>query len=300
MMARKFLFFINPVSGTKNKLQLEKKIIKKCNERNTGFEILLTAKDANYSFLREKIRKEAITDIIVCGGDGTLNPIIGSLLNTPINFGIIPMGSGNGLAFAAKIPSGIDKAFDVIFKGKALCVDAFFINGNVSCMLCGIGFDAQVAYDFSLQKKRGLGSYIRQSVKNFFSAVAYPFEVEINDTAFEVDAFLICIANGNQFGNNFTIAPKASLNDGFIDIIIVKKMNKLRVIWAVLKQMKTGKLTMFSEQNLSKKSVLYLQDKKMRIHNKSKAPLHIDGDPAPTSEYFDIEILPSAFRLIQP
>ncbi|HEY5408123.1 MAG TPA: acylglycerol kinase family protein, partial [Ginsengibacter sp.] len=105
---RKILFFINPISGTQNKLRLEKKIIKKCLANNIGFELLSTAEDGNYAFLRERIMKDKITDIVICGGDGTLSPVISYLLNIEINVGIIPMGSGNGLAFTAKIPRSVD------------------------------------------------------------------------------------------------------------------------------------------------------------------------------------------------
>ncbi|HEV8083981.1 MAG TPA: YegS/Rv2252/BmrU family lipid kinase [Chitinophagaceae bacterium] len=299
-MSRKILFFINPISGTRSKLQLERKIIKKCYEQNVGFEMLLTAEDGNYSFLKEKIKKDKITDIVICGGDGSMNPIVASLLNTKINFGIIPLGSGNGLAFAAKIPRSVNKAFDVIFNGKASCVDAFLINDKVSCMLCGIGFDAQVAYDFSLQKKRGLTNYIRQSFKNFLSADTYPFEIEINNTFLKVDAFFICVANSNQFGNNFTIAPKASLNDGLIDIIVVKKTGKIKVLWSLVKQMKTGKLTKDAEKNFFNENILYFQADALKLKNIKLAPLHIDGDPSPTYKDFDIQIIPNAFMLIQP
>ena len=299
-MRRKILFFINPISGTRSKLQLERKIIKKCYEQNVDFEMLLTAEDGNYSFLKEKIKKDKITDIVICGGDGSMNPIVASLLNAKINFGIIPLGSGNGLAFAAKIPRSVNKAFDVIFNGKASCVDAFLINEKVSCMLCGIGFDAQVAYDFSLQKKRGLTNYIRQSFKNFLSADTYPFEIEINNTFLKVDAFFICVANSNQFGNNFTIAPKASLNDGLLDIIVVKKTGKLKVLWSLVKQMKTGKLTKDAEKNFFNENILYFQAEALKLKNIKLAPLHIDGDPSPTCKDFDIQIIPNAFMLIQP
>ncbi len=299
-MRRKILFFINPVSGTKSKLQLERKIIKKCYEQNVAFEILLTSEDGNYTFLREKIKKDKVTDIVICGGDGTMNPFVASLMNIKINFGIIPLGSGNGLAFAAKIPRSVDKAFEIIFNGKSSCIDAFLINDKVSCMLCGVGFDAQVAYDFSLQKKRGLNTYIRQSFKNFLSAKSYPFELEINNTLLKLDAFFICIANSNQFGNNFTIAPKAHLNDGLVDIIVVKKMGKLKVLWSVFKQMKTGKLTRDAEKNFFKENILYFQAPKLKLKNTKLAPLHIDGDPAQSNKNFDIQIIPNAFMLIQP
>ncbi|KAA9042072.1 diacylglycerol kinase family lipid kinase [Ginsengibacter hankyongi] len=297
---RNILFFINPISGTRNKLQLEKKIVQKCEEHNIGFKILFTAADGNYSFLREQIKQDKVTDVVICGGDGTLSPVISSLLNVKVNIGIIPTGSGNGLAFTAKIPRSVDKALEIIFKGKTSCVDSFLINGKLSCMLCGIGLDAQVAYDFSLQKKRGLSTYIKQTFKNFLAATPYHFELKVRDTTFKVDAFFICIANSNQFGNNFTIAPEASLNDGLLDIIVVKKMSKLRIIWSVFKQMKTGKIITFEEKNFHKKNILYFQTGSLQIINPEMAPLHIDGDHAPTAKKFDIEILPSAFTLIRP
>jgi len=297
---RKILFFINPVSGTGGKLRLEKKIIKKCGEFNIGFELLFTAADGDYSFLREKIKKDNITDVIICGGDGTLSPVISSLLNIKVNIGIIPKGSGNGLAFTAGIPRSVDRALEIIFKAKTSYTDAFLINGKLSCMLSGIGLDAQVAYDFSLQKKRGLATYIKQTFRNFLSASTYQFELNVKNIQFKVDAFFICIANSNQFGNNFTIAPEASLNDGLLDIIVVKKMSKPRIIWSVFKQMKTGKIITFEEKHFNKKNILYFQTDSLQIMNPEMAPLHIDGDHAQTSKKFDIEILPSAFTLIRP
>lgn len=299
-MTRKILFFINPISGTGSKLRLERKIIRKCYDHNVAFEMLLTAEDGNYSFLRDKIKEDKITDIVICGGDGSLNPVVAALLNIKVNFGIIPLGSGNGLAFAAKIPKSIDKAFELILKGKASCVDAFLINDRLSCMLCGVGFDAQVAYDFSLQKKRGLRTYLIQSLKNFISASTYPFVIEINGTSITADAFFICIANSNQFGNNITIAPKASMSDGLVDLIIVKKMGKLNVILSLLKQISAGKLTNEEEKDFLNKNVLYFQAGTLKIYNKNLAPLHIDGDPAQTAGEFVINVIPNAFMLIQP
>lgn len=300
-MSRKFLFFINPISGTASKSGLEKKIIQRCTEKRHGFEILFTAEDGDYLFLPEKIRRDSITDIIICGGDGSLRAIIASILNIKkVNVGIIPLGSGNGLAFTAKIPRSLDKALDIIFKGKTSRIDAFFINGKFSCMLCGIGLDAQVAHDFSLQKKRGLTTYIKESFKNFISASPYHFELKVRDIKFKADAYFICIANSNQFGNNFTIAPEASLSDGLLDIIVVKKMSKAKIVWSVLMQMKSGKTSSYVEKNFHNKDIVYFQTDTLQIINHQMAPLHIDGDHAPTSKKFDIEILPSAFNLLVP
>jgi diacylglycerol kinase family enzyme len=167
-------------------------------------------------------------------------------------------------------------------------------------MLCGIGFDAQVAHDFALDKRRGFATYVKQSIRNFVKASSYTFDITIKGKTFSTEAFFISIANSNQFGNNFTIAPKASLDDGLLDIIIVKKMNKARLLWAVLQQIRSGKVVHSEEKNFQKKDVLYFQTDKLVISNPLLAPLHIDGEPAATDIEFTIKILPSAFRLIRP
>ena len=299
-MSRKILFFINPISGTKSKLHLENKIIKKCGEKNIPFEILFTSKEGDYDFLHDKIDREGITDIAICGGDGSISLIVSSILNIPVNVGIIPLGSGNGLARTAGIPKSVDKAIDVILTGKASYIDAFLINNRLSTHVCGLGFDAKVAHDFSKQKKRGLNSYTKLAIKNFLSARTFNFTIEAETNKFNVEAFLICIANSNQFGNNLKIAPKASICDGLLDIVIVKKTSKPQVVLSFVKQILSGKTESLFSKNIHKKNILYFQTKKITIGNLQLALLHIDGDPAQTSPKFSIEILPSAYKLIQP
>jgi YegS/Rv2252/BmrU family lipid kinase len=297
---RKILYFINPVSGPKRYPSLKKAITEKTAAQNIFFEIAATNSLGDYPNLIDKIKTQNFTDVIICGGDGTVNQIVSLLLGTHINIGIIPIGSGNGLALGAKITKNIDKSLQIIFTGKPTLIDGFFINDKFSCMLCGVGFDAQVAYDFSLHPKRGLSSYVLQSLKNFIKATPYQFDITHDGTTFSTDAYLISIANANQFGNNFTIAPKASLQDGLLDIIVVKKMNKINVIWTILKQIRSGKVGTQKDKNFHKRGILYFQTDKLIIHNHQLAPLHIDGDPAKTSEKFDIKILPKAFKLIMP
>jgi len=299
-MSRKIIYFINPISGTHSKENLIKKIEERTALQNIPFEILPTNAEGNYFFLKEKISNENITDIVICGGDGTISQIAATLLDEDIKIGIIPMGSGNGLALAAKIPKQIDKALDVIFTGKASYIDSFYINATFSCMLCGLGFDAQVAHEFAKQSKRGLPTYIKQTILNFINVRPWNFEIINKGKSFAAAAYFISIANSNQFGNQFTIAPKASLKDGLLDIIVVKKMSKLRFIWAVLQQVRNGKINDHDEKKFHEKNVLYFQTNKLIIHNLDAAPLHIDGDPSHTSKKFVIEIIPDAFKLIQP
>lgn len=299
-MSRKILFFINPISGTKSKLQLEKKIINKCEERNIFFEILFTSREGNYDFLPDKIKKENITDIAICGGDGSISPIVSYILNIPVNIGIVPLGSGNGLARTAGIPNSVDKAIDIIITGKATYIDAFYINNRLSVHVCGLGYDAKVAHDFAKLKKRGLHSYTKLTIKNFFSARTYNFIVEEGGNRIKLDAFLICIANSNQFGNNFKIAPKASICDGLLDIFILKKTTKSKAILVFVNQLLFGKIRSIKEEIFKKNNNLYFQTGAIKIENPQLALLHIDGDPAETSKSFSIEIIPSAYKLIQP
>jgi YegS/Rv2252/BmrU family lipid kinase len=299
-MPRRIIYFINPVSGTKGKEKLLQLIKEKNTSLNIQFEILHTNAQGDYLFLKEKIEQENITDIVICGGDGTVSQVAGTLIDEPVNIGIIPMGSGNGLAFAAKIPKNPAKALDLIFTGKATYIDSFFINTTFSCMLCGLGFDAQVAHDFAAQGKRGLATYIKQTINNFFVAEPYSFDIVNKGKSFNTSAYFISIANSNQFGNNVTIAPQASLSDGLLDVVIVKKMSKLRLIWALLTQMRKGEVDEYIEKTYHNKDILYFQTPRLIIHNLESAPLHIDGDPAETTKKFSIQVIPQAFKLIQP
>jgi YegS/Rv2252/BmrU family lipid kinase len=300
IMQRRFIYFINPISGTKGKIVLLELIKKSTAEKNIPFEILHTNAEGDYTYLHQKIAEEKITDVIVCGGDGTVNQIGNALQGLDVNMGIIPMGSGNGLAFAAKIPKQMNKALDIIFKGNAIYIDSFYINKKFSCMLCGLGFDAQVAHDFAKQKKRGLATYVKQSTKNFIGAKPYSFGLSVNGDAFTTEAFFISIANSNQFGNNFTIAPQASLHDGLLDIVIVNKMSKMRMLWNVLKQIRKGEVRPYEDKKYHRTDIGYFQTKKLLIKNPGQAPLHIDGDPAVTAAEFEIEIIENAFRLLMP
>ena len=299
-MPRKFIYIINPISGTRTKKDLQLLIEKNTKEQDIPFQIFPSVANGDYSFLHSIIKEQKITDIVIAGGDGTASQVINSLMDCDVNFGIIPCGSGNGLALAAKIPKQPAKALAIVFNGKPVATDAFYINNTFACMLCGLGFDAKVAHDFAKQTKRGLTTYIKEVIKNFFSAKTYSFDITINRNTFSIDAFFISIANSNQFGNNFTIAPKASLSDGLLDIVIVTKQSKLSLILQTLKQI-TGNNKLQSEAiEEKKKGIIYLQTDKLTILNKSEAPLHIDGDPAETPTSIEVIVKEKCFRLYQP
>ena len=299
-MQRKILYFINPISGTKNKNVLIERLSEKTTQQNIPFEIINTNKEGNYSFLKTKIKEDNITDIVICGGDGTVSTICSFLIGKNVNIGIIPMGSGNGLAYAAGISPKLNNALNIVFRGNTEVIDGFLVNEKFSCMLSGTGFDALVAHDFASVKKRGLFTYILKCFKYFFNSQTFRFTVEVNGQQIKTEAFFISIANSNQFGNYVTIAPMASLSDGLLDIIIVNKMNKLKLVYALIRQILMGKIASLSEENLNNKDIIYLQSESCNIYNHNLAPMHIDGEPVDTEEHIKIKIVKNAIRLIKP
>ena len=297
-MQKRIIYIINPIAGTRTKKNLHEFIQKTTRDRGVSFHIFPSVASGDYSFLRPIILEERITDVVIAGGDGTVSQVVSSLMNERVNFGIIPCGSGNGLALAAKIPKEPGKALDIIFHGEALAIDGFYVNNQFACMLCGVGFDAKVAHEFARQPRRGLSTYASLVSKNFFSISPYRFEVESNGMQFSTEAFFISIANSNQFGNNFTIAPQASLADGLLDIVIVKKAAKPVLLYNLARQIFAGKIKKV-ESSLDE-PIIYFQAPSIKIKNTGNAPMHIDGDPAETPEELNIEIRKKCFRLIHP
>ncbi|HEX2606325.1 MAG TPA: YegS/Rv2252/BmrU family lipid kinase [Flavisolibacter sp.] len=299
-MIRRFIYIVNPISGTRSKQSIKELIAAKTKAAGFEFEIFPSVANADYSFLHDTIKQQKITDVVIAGGDGTINQVINHLRKFPVQFGILPFGSGNGLAFSAGIPKNTEKALDIILKGNGQWTDAFLINDSFACMLVGLGFDAQVAHDFANDPKRGLATYIKQTIKNFFSAKTYPFTIKLQGRELRTDAFFISVANSNQFGNNFKIAPKASLTDGLLDIVIMTKQSKLSMLWQAALQVggfhQVERVSLLDE----KASLLYFQTEALSISNPKKAPMHIDGDPVETEKKLEIQLLKNCFRLVYP
>jgi diacylglycerol kinase (ATP) len=298
---RHIVYLINPISGTGKKASLKALISRSTEEQRIHYSIVDTHPTGDYHFLREKIKLEYVTDVVVVAGDGTVRQVAKALQGIPVavNLGIIPRGSGNGLAFAAGIPKDPRKALEIIFANRYKYIDAFYVNEQFCCMLSGLGFDAQVAHDFARSGTRGLPTYAKISFRNFFAAKTYPFEVYINGQQFDTEAYFISIANSNQFGNHFTIAPEASLGDGMLDIVIVQDMSKWKLVGSILRQVRNGKVQRHYGLSDSSKDILYFQAKSLVIRNPKLAPLHIDGDPWPGNDTFTIQVIPKAIRLLQ-
>lgn len=297
-MRRNFIYIVNPLSGTGSQDRVQNTIAKETLRAGIKFQFVPSVANGDYSFIEQTIIDEAVTDIIIVGGDGTVSQVIDSLMHLPVQFGVIPCGSGNGLAFGAGIPKAHKKALEIIFSNTAHRIDGFRVNKRFACMLCGIGFDAQVAHDFAKARQRGLSTYVKKVFSNFLSAKAYSFKIKINDKHFITSAYFISIANSNQFGNNFTIAPKASLSDGLLDVVIVTDQSKLKLLYSTIIQV-GGLNALQSKESIDKnKSVIYFQADEITISNYDNAPLHIDGEPVETEKKLHLAVLPNCFKLL--
>lgn len=299
-MDRKLLFLVNPISGTRTKEKLIAFITEKVTSAGYLFTIDYTNATGNYTLLKEKVIADRFTDIVIVGGDGSVNQVVQAFAALPVRFGILPVGSGNGLARAAGIPTKIKRALQVIIEGNTMPVDGFTINDAFSCMLSGLGFDAQVAHNFARKAKRGLFNYTKESLLHFFKAQPYGFEIKLPEFSFFTDAFLISIANSNQFGNNVTIAPQAKLNDGLLDVIVVQKMHKVKLPYAILKQLSGNNKMQQLVEDMEHKNIVYFQTPSLEISNLKLAPLHIDGEAVASAQHLSIKVLPNYFTLFVP
>jgi diacylglycerol kinase (ATP) len=229
-LVTKIHFIVNPVAGSGRNILSKEYLIDFFGD---FFE--LEIKESQYAKHAITLAKESVVqkvDIIVaCGGDGTINEVASCLVNTPVVLGIIPMGSGNGLASNLKIPRKIKNALQVIKNHAIIEIDAGMLNNEFFFSNTGIGFDAHVISDFEKTKKRKLWSYIK-SVTKTLGNYNYNNTVELRylDQTRVISPFLLFISNSNQMGYKMSLTPKASLQDGLLDIIIVPKLSDFKMV----------------------------------------------------------------------
>ena len=305
-MNRKLFYIINPIAGNGSRGSLRKQIEERTRKAGYDFECRDSAIDGNYDLIAHAIQSEGFTDIIIAGGDGTINQVVGALRHLDLPFGIIPCGSGNGLARAAKLSTDPSKALATIFSGNLQHIDGYTVNGAFACELTGLGFDGAVAHAYANSTTRGLNTYIKHAIKQFASAPSYKFCVHLLGQEIMLDAFMITVANADQFGNKVTIAPHASLSDGLLDVVVVKKQNKIPLLWRAYQQLSGRNRPLLGEEIVASLSsgtqqqdIHYWQVASIEIENLGGAMIHVDGEATPQVTKVKIEVAPSAFRLIR-
>jgi len=287
---RHITFIINPVSGTTKKKNITKLIQDIFGKSDIG----VAVRETEYAGHAREIAAELCsenTEIIAVGGDGTINEVVNGIGNSGAVFGIIPSGSGNGLARHLGISMRPKKAMELIKKGFTQNIDLMKINGEYSANVSGVGFDALVAHKFQDSKTRGFISYAQIAMNEFFKYKPQSYQFSIDGKEFEREAFLISFANSSQFGNNAFIAPKASITDGLIDVCILKP-------FPVVATAVVFERVMAKSINNSKFMEI-IQGKKITIKNPAKI-YHLDGDPRESINDLEIEICSGILKLIVP
>lgn len=228
IVKQKIHFIINPISGGLSKTHIPDLIFKILDKNQFDIQIFYTQGQESNHHLAAASAMEA--DIVIAvGGDGTINNVAQYLVNTNKIFGVIPMGSGNGLARELAIPTNPEKALQLINQQKIKVIDTCKANNQFFINIAGVGFDAHIADLFSKAKSRGFKTYTKITLKEFANYKNKNYTLHYNDQQTNVKAFMVCICNGTQFGNNAYAAPKAIYNDGLFDVVIFNSFK----IWQV-------------------------------------------------------------------
>ncbi len=290
---KKILFLINPIAGGKSvdKTNLVEQI--KTNlAQGTDYEIKIWESLSQNDEIIAMIQSGNYSKIVAAGGDGTINFVAKAAMKAGIPIGIIPLGSGNGLARHLGIPLKTVDAIKNISSGKVISIDTGLINGNVFLCTAGAGFDALIGDLFSRSTGRGLFNYAKMTIQQLVNYKPNEYTIVFNGQTLKRKAFILCFANVNQYGNNTYIAPQADLQDGFLDICIIKPFNALQ-FWGI-------GIRIFNKTITKSPQYEYYKTKKAELYFESKDPVHFDGEPAQLGNKLEIEVQPASLGIVVP
>jgi diacylglycerol kinase (ATP) len=286
------LFIINPISGGKNKSKLPLLIDKLLDMSKFIPSYSFTEYAGHAAELAEEAANRNFDVIVAVGGDGTINEVASKVHEHKKVLGIIPFGSGNGLARFLKIPLKPANAIQVINSLNVISIDTGLFNGKGFFNMAGMGFDAYISSVFAEDKSRGLTGYLKLGLKEVLSYKAQTYDLVIDGKEYTFKAFLISIANSSQYGNNAHIAPAASVTDGLFDICIVKEFSIMK-----LPVLAYEMLTARTDRS---KFVEIIKGREVTIRRLEEGAIHIDGEPLFMGRDIKISIVPLSLSVIIP
>lgn len=288
---KKVLFIINKFAGTGYQDELEGRILDACDSQDVECSIQYTQHRGHATELAQEASVNSIAQVIAVGGDGTVNEVAKGLINSAVTMGIIPRGSGNGLARHLGIPIKIPLAIKSLFESRTITMDTFTVNEHLSLNVSGIGFDGHIAALFNQTKKRGLAGYVKITVNEFIQFKNLAIKIIADGETLERNAFIMAIANSSQYGNNARIAPTASVCDQLLNITLVKKIPVYRLDFVY---------DLFTGRIRNSHYCEVLQAKNISISLKQPMAYHVDGEPTGVSDIFTIKILPASLKILTP
>ena len=294
-MKERIQFIINPNSGVKKKIHIPKLIDNHLDKNKYDYEIVYTQRAGHATELAQKAVADGFDIITAVGGDGSLNEVAKGVMGTKATLGILPHGSGNGFSMHTNIGRDVKKAIEILNTGKRTLIDTCTQNGELFLNLAGFGFDGLVAYKLSQGNKRGFISYFNIAVKEAFTAKSSHYTIQLDDQPpMERDVFLFEVGNGTMFGYGFTIVPEGDLTDGLMNMLIVKKANKLRYLPL------TARL-LFANLHKGGKLVETFEAKKIKVSFDAPRYMHFDGEGFIQEENsVTFEIQPKSMQVILP
>lgn len=291
-MKKKIWFIINPVSGIGRQKTVERLVPELLNKDLYDFEIKHTQERGHARKISLEAINQGIDILAVVGGDGTVSEVASRLVNSNVELGIIPAGSGNGMARALQIPVKTRKAIKILNKYALVKMDAGEINGKIFANSSGVGFDALISKLFHSRKKRGLAGYIWLVAREYFKYKPQNYTLEIDGNRMEKKAWIVSFANSSQYGNNALIAPNAVVNDKLLDVVIVKDFPG----WALPSLM----LRLFKGTLDKSKYVETFKADNIKFKMEIESSVHLDGDPHEMGKELNIKVVPQSVKVIVP
>ncbi|MBR3528166.1 MAG: diacylglycerol kinase family lipid kinase [Bacteroidales bacterium] len=270
-MKRNILFIVNPVSGIGKQKKIETILENTIDHSLLDYTVRYTERIHHGTELaREAVQQGCFDAIVAVGGDGSVNDVVSGMVGSDLALGIIPCGSGNGLARNLKIPLTPTHAVEAINRYKIAEIDTIYLNDRVVTSIAGIGFDARVARRMKQAKARGLQAYAKIILTDYPTYKEHTFRLNIDGNEIERKAWFISFANSNQFGYNTAVAPMAKLDDGLIDVCIVDRIPLLHLPL-------TAPLLYLNHFELSQ-HVEYFKAREVTVYNNEERWVNIDGE----------------------
>lgn len=283
-------FIVNPKSGVKSKKDFPK-IVAAHLDKNIFAEIAYTSHAGHAIQLAEDAVKLGFKYVVAVGGDGTVNETARGVMNTDAVLGIIPRGSGNGLARHLRIPLTMEKAVDFLFRGaREVKMDSAEINGSPFFCTAGVGFDAHIGHAFAMEGTRGFQTYLKTSLREFVSYKPEKYHIKVNGDEMEVRAFLVTVANTSQYGNNACISPEADMQDGLLDVCILKPFPKYAAL-------DIGR-RLFNQSMHKSRYMELIKTPEITIRRADEGPAHLDGEPVRMSKELHVKINPLSLNVL--
>lgn len=284
------IFIVNPISGTQGKKAILKWIDERLDRTLYEYEVVKTEYAGHATEIAANAVKEGIDIVVAIGGDGTINETARSLIHSNTALGIIPCGSGNGLARHLRIPMDPKAAIDILNENNQIQMDYGKINNIPFFCTCGVGFDAFVSLKFADSGKRGLLTYLENTLHESLTYQPETYEIENEEGTVRHKAFLIACGNASQYGNNAYITPQASLTDGLMDVTILEPFTVLDV--------PSLSFQLFNKTIDQNSRIKTMRAKKIKIHRNKSGVFHYDGDPIMGNEDLEVEIVPHGLNVI--